>query len=554
MIVVKLLTVTVVSINTNKTSALKMIANQPDKWIPSDKTLLNESLDRILSSPIFIKSPRQQNLLRYLFKNSIDNNSHRLKGYTLGVEVFGRDSNFDQGSDAIVRVEIGRLRSKLMEYYNNHGEKESIFIELPKGGYALNFSLRDISKQPDKQVEDAKAPWPTLIENKPSLAVLPFVNLSADRSQDYFVDGLADSLIFEISRLSGLFIISRQSSFAYRNTTKSANEIAKELGVKYLLEGSVQRDEKRVRVTVHLLEASSGGHLWSELYESDLLEIFPLQDKIVLSIVKALQIELAGAEAELFGHEGTDSVVAHDALLRGIECHWKYSPKYIAEARKHFAKAVELDPNYAAANAWLSRTMLFQWIMRWDLETGLRERAYKHAKRAVELDEKLPYTMAILGWAYLWEKQRDSSIAACRQAVGQDPNNSEAHVFLSQCLAAAGYGEEALYFIEKAKRLNPKSSPFYEFALGQAYYVLEDYEKAIEAFRRGTELSDTFPANHIYLCTTYALLGKEEEMCASRKAYFSILGGDKTKIPIFSWTDEVLAASYEHLIHVAGLR
>ena len=531
-----------------------MITNQPDKWIPSDKTVLNDCLDRILSCPIFIKSPRQQNLLRYLFINSVDNNSHRLKGYTLGVEVFGRDSNFDQGSDAIVRVEIGRLRAKLMEYYNNHGQNDPILIELPKGGYVLNFSLRDFSKQPIPALEVNQSPWPAVIDNKPSMAVLPFVNLSADQGQDYFVDGLADSLIFEISKLSGLFIISRQSSFAYRNTTKTASEIGKELGVKYLLEGSVQRDENRVRVTVHLLEASSGGHLWSERYETDLLEIFPLQDKIVLSIVKALQIELAGEEAELFGHEGTDSIVAHDALLRGISCHWKYSPKYIAEARKHFAKAVELDPDYAAANAWLSRTMLFQWIMRWDLETGLRERAYKHAKRAVELDKKLPYTLAILGWAHLWDKQRDSSIAFCRQAVSQDPNNSEAHVFLSQCLTAAGYGEEALYYIEKAKRLNPKSSPFYEFALGQAYYVLEDYEKAIKAFVRGTELSDTFPANHIYLCTTYALLGKEEEMNASRNAYFSILGGDKTRLPIYSWTDEVLAASYEHLIDVAGLR
>ena len=531
-----------------------MITIQSDNWIPSDKTILTDCLDKILSSPSFIKSPRQKNLLRYLFINSIDNNSKRLKGYTLGVEIFGRDSNFDQGSDAIVRVEVGRLRAKLIEYYNSIGKSDPILIDLPKGGYLLHFSLRDFYKQPIPGSEVTQSLWPAVIDNKPSMAVLPFLNLSAVQGQDYFVDGLADSLIFEISKLSGLFIISRQSSFAYRNTTKPAIEIAKELGVKYLLEGSVQRDENRLRVTVHLLEASSGGHLWSERYENDLQEIFPLQDKIVLSIVKALQIKLAGAEAELFGQEGTDSIGAHDALLRGIECHWKYSPKFIAEARKHFAKSVELDPDYPAANAWLARTMLFQWIMRWDQEAGLRARAYKHAKRAAELNERLPYTLAILGWTYLWDKQRDSSIATCRQAVGLDPNNSEAHVFLSQCLTAAGYGEEALYYVEKARRINPKSSPFYEFALGQAYYVLEEYDNAIAAFKRGTELSDTFPANHIYLCTTYALLGKEEEMCASRNAYFSILGGDRSLLPIYSWTDEALAASYEHLIDVAGLR
>ena len=531
-----------------------MIIKPSVRWIPSDLADLNNCLEKLLKSPIFSKSLRQQNLLRYLFKESVKNQPQGLKGYTLGVEFFGRDPNFDQGSDAIVRVELSRLRAKITEYYNSYGKSDPIFIDLPKGGYLLYFSLRDLSRHPMSESETVRSPRSTIIENKPSIAVIPFTNISADQSQNYFVDGITDSLIFEISRLSGLFIISRQSSFSFRNTTKPAREIAKELSVEYLLEGSVQMDGIGIRVTVHLLNASSGEHLWTERYESDLLEIFPLQDKIVLSIVKALQIKLAGAEAELFGHEGTDSIFAHDSLLRGIECHWKYSSKSIAEARQHFAKAVELDPNYAAANAWLSRTMLFQWIMRWDQEIGLRERAYKYAKRAVELNEKLPYTLAILGWAKLWDKQRDSSIALCRQAVSQDPNNSEAHVFLSQCLTAAGFGEEALYYIEKAKRLNPKSSPFYEFALGQAYYLLEEYDKAIKAFLRGTELSDTFHANHVYLCITYALLGKQKELKASRNAYFSIFGGKRTRVLNNSWTDEVMAKTYEHLTHIAGLK
>lgn len=531
-----------------------MIFKTTNRWIPSDLSELNFCIEKILKSSGFYKSPRQQDLLHYLFKESLKNNTHGLKGYTVGVEVFGRDCNFDQGSDAIVRVEVGRLRAKLAEYYNILGKTDPVIIDLPKGGYVLHFKLRDFSEKPDSESKINENVWPSIIDSKPSIAVLPFSNLSADSGQDYFVDGLTDSLIFEISRLSGLFIISRQSSFSYRNSVKSINEIGKELGVKYLLEGSVQRDQDSIRVTVKLLEASSGGHLWSERYETSLQNIFPLQDKIVLNIVKALQIELAGEEAKLFGHEGTDSIFAHDALLSGIECHWKYSPKHIGEARKHFAKAVELDPNYAAANAWLARTMLFQWIMRWDKETGLRERAIKHAKRAVEINDKLPYALAILGWALLWDKQRDTSIAKCRQAVGEDPNNSEAHVFLSQCLTAAGYGEEALYYIEKAKRLNPKSSPFYEFALGQAYYVLEDYEKAIKAFKRGAELSNTFPPNHIYLSAIYALLGKDKEMRDSRDKFFSIFGGDKTCLPYYSWTDEILEALFEHLLEISEIR
>lgn len=518
-----------------------------------DLLILNGCVDKLLSSPIFVKSFRQQQLLRYLVKETISGNAQRLKGYTLGLEVFKRGSDFDPSTDAIVRVETGRLRAKLFEYYNSYGLTDPILLELPKGSYILEFSTREDLAKINQTQQNAVDEWPSVIKDMPSLAVLPFINLNAEPTQNYFVDGLVDSLIFELSKLSGLFVISRQSSFSYRDSLKSVSEIGKELGVRYLLEGSVQRSSQLVRVTVNLLDSSSGGHIWSERYESDLQDIFVLQDIIVQNIVKALQIKLASNEAELFGHEGTDSINAHDALLRGIECNWKYSPKFIAEARRHFAKAVELDANYASANAWLARTMLFQWIMRWDQDDGLRLSAYKHAKRAAELNEKIPYTLAIYGWACLWDKQQDASISACRKAVGMDPNNSEAHIFLSQCLAAAGYGEEALFYSEKAKRLNPKSSPFYEFAMGQAYYVLENYDKAIEAFKRGTQLNDTFPPNHIYLCMTYALLEREEEMSASRKAYFSILGGDKSILPAYSWTNEALAASFEHLIEVAGL-
>lgn len=530
------------------------MTSPPASWNAANQALLRTCLDKVLASPIFEKSHRQQDLLRHLFKETLNGNAQRLKGYTLGVEVFGRGTDFDPAVDAIVRVEVGRLRAKLHEYYNIHGQSDAAVIDLPKGNYAVNFTLRDGSTPPAQASEPNVNPWPKVIDSRPSLAVLPFANLSSEVGQDYFVDGLADSLIFELSRLSGLFVISRQSSFTYRDSSKSVGEIGTELGVKYLLEGSVQRSGQRVRVTVNLLEASSGGHLWSERHESDLQEIFALQDKIILSIVKALQIRLAGAEAELFGHEGTDSIDAHDALLRGMQCYWKYSPKSTAEALTHFSRAVEFDPGYAAAHAWLARAMLFQWIMRWDQDACLRERAYEHAKRAVALNEHLAYALAVLGWAHLWNKQRDASIAACRQAVALDPNNSEAHVFLSQCLTSAGYGEEALYYIEKARRINPKSSPFYEYALGQAYFVLEDYDKAIAAFKRGADISDTFPANHIYLCTTYALLGKEDEMRASREAFFSILGGDRSRIPEPSWTDEGLAAAYKHLLEIAGIR
>ena len=528
-------------------------------WNANDLALLNECLDKLLLNPLFDKSPRQQDLLRYLVKETLAGNAERLKGYTLGVELFNRGADFDPNVDAIVRVEVGRLRTKLREYYSLEGTSDEVLFNLPKGSYAIDITLR-VKRALQAQTQEQVTPVPTAKswlnfgEHIASIAVLPFNNLSSDTDKGYLVDGIVDNLIFELSRLSGLFVISRQSSFMYKDGLKSSKQIGSELNVKYLLEGSTQISGNQMRVTTRLIEADTERAIWAERYDGNMQEVFSLQDEITLNIVKALQIKLSPEEAEFFGHEGTESVEAHDALLRGMACHWKYSPKFITEARFHFTRAIELDPNYASAHAWLVRTLLFQWVMKWDLDDGLRQLALEHAQTAVAINDKLSFTHSMLGWAHLWLKHRDPSIAACRHAVAIDPNNFEAHIFLSMSLSSAGFGEEALYYIEKAQRLNPHSSPFYEFTLGLAHHVLEDYERAITCFKRGCELSSHFPPNFVYLCTTYALLGMEKELSTSRELFLSILGGDKSRVIEPPWTDEKLANEYDRLIQLAGLR
>lgn len=515
------------------------------------QALLDDCLSRMLASSLFTKSPRQQDLLRYLINQTVSGNAARLKGYVIGVEVFGRGTDFDPAVDAIVRVEVARLRTRLKEYYADAGLSDALHIELPKGGYAVEFRRRDTAVPQPPAATQRRA---RLLDDKPSLAVLPLANLGPDPGLDYFVDGITDSLIHGLGRISGLFVISRQSSFAYRGTQKPSETIGEELGVKYLLEGSVQRAGQQVRVTTQLVVAATGERIWSERHESSVQDIFALQDEVTHSIVKALQVKLARAEAEFFGHAGTASVEAHDALLRGLECHWKYAPPAVAEARQHFSRAVEHDPAYAAAHAWLARSMIHQWIMKWSDEPDLREQASHHAARAVALDERLPYAHAVSGWVSLWCKQRELALAASRHAVALDPNNPESLNMLSMVLSSTGYGEEALFYIEKALRLNPHSSPFYEFVLGQAFFVLEDYEKAIAAYQRGCELSPNFVPNHVYLCTIYALLGMEEEMRARRDDFLTLIGGNKALLIEPPWIDDKLAATYEHLLQLAGLR
>lgn len=510
------------------------------------------SLRRLLASSGFAKSPRQQSLLTYLVGQSLSGHGERLKGYAIGIDVFGRGPEFDPAVDAIVRVEVGRLRNKLREYYDGPGTADEFVFDLPKGAYAVqvlgNSAWKTLrGRTPLTPVADGPP------EGMPSVAVLPFANLGADDGQDYFADGLTDSLIFGLSRLSGLFVVSRQSSFAYRNSTKLTQEIGRELDVRLLLQGSVQRSGPRLRVTVQLVEAATGGHLWAERFETDVQNIFELQDNVTQGIIRILQVKLAPAEAAMFGHDGTASIEAHDALLRGMECYWKFSPRFIPAARRYFEHAVSHDPTYAAAHAWMARVLIHQWIMKWDAGPDGRERALAHAQRSVELDPGLPYGVSVLGWVHLWLRNEAPAVAYCRQAVSLDPHNPEPLAILSMVLTSCGQAEEALVHIDKARRLARQPSPFHEFVTGHAFFALEDYDQARAALERGCALSETFVPNHIHLCAVYALLGMEQAMKERRDHVMVLAGGDKDRIIEAPWIDEKLRALYLHLLRTAGL-
>ena len=519
-----------------------------------EKHQIESCMLKMQTCPIFKFASRQYNFLRYLVDHTLNGNQDRLKGYTIAVEVFDRPSDFDPGLDSIVRVEAGKLRAKLREYYELYGQADAIRFIIPKGSYAVEINFNDSLSNPVQHESITTEEKPS-IEVIPSLAVLPFINLSSyPEKNSHLIDGLVDNVIFLLSRLTGLFVISRQSSFTYRDSNASSQEIGSGLGVSYLVDGTFQQINDNLRVTVNLIEASSGRHHWSDRYDFALNDIFLLQDKVALNIVKALKIKLSMDEGDLFGKEATSSIEAHEALLRGLECHWKYTPVYIGEARKHFAKAIKCDPSYAAAHAWLARSITHQWIMKWENRTGLLKLAMQHAQTAVELSPRHPYALAILGWVHLWHKHLGPSINFCREAVSLDHNNSELLNFLSMALSSAGYGEEALLYIQKAIRLNPHSNPFYEFVLGQAYFVLEDYEKAEAAYLNGCKLSATFIPNHVYLCAIYAHLGRKDKMREKREDVMQLIGNDKSKIIEPPWTNKKKADFYEHLLSLTGIR
>ena len=531
--------------------------NRTDAEIAKARTCL----DRILASPCFVQSERQQRFLKFIVTETLAGHIDRLKGFTIAVEVFDRDVSFDPAIDAIVRVEAARLRAKLREYYEREGRTDPVRFELPKGAYVIRMerrapettlSLQESPRARAKTVEHAMSTRPRPIEDRPSLVVLPFANMSSDSEQEYFADGITDGLIAELSRLPGLFVISRHSSFVYKGVSKRAEEIGAELGIRYLLEGSVQRAAERVRITVQLIDAASGAHLWAERYDRELKDIFAVQDDVTQRIVNVLQVKFAAAEQERIGHVGTANVEAHDCLLRGLERFWKFTPESTREASVQLVRAVELDPGYAAAHTWLARVLVFRWITVLDPNPETLERAYDHIRLAVDLDPKAPHTQAVLCWVQLWRKQGEAAIAAGWRAVALDPNNADAYLFLAFALAVSGRGEEALHNIVKAMRLNPHPSAFYQTALCLCYIALEEYDLAIAACKRGIEVTDAFIPNHYLLCLIYTLLGRDEEARVEREKLMQLTGGRKPVIQLV-WLDEDLRFRMDGLAQLAGL-
>ena len=515
------------------------------QWSQAEQNQIRASLASMLASSLFAGSPRQQRFLDYLVTNTLAGEAERLKGYTIALEVFDRKDDFDPSLDAIVRVEATRLRNKLREYYDTLGASDAIRIDFPKGSYTLEISIQAAPALERRVASNPLIPSHSrLIDNKPSFAVLPFANISADNAKEYFADGVVDSLISMLSKLSGLFVISRQSSFSYKNTAKTSAQIAAELGVRYLLEGSVQHAGNQVRVTAQLVDAINGGHIWSDRYDRELKDIFALQDELTQNIVSVLQIKLDSAEAAFFGLQATNSIEAHDTLLQAIATHRKYTEKTTNEAIVLYQKALVSDPNYAAAHAWLARSLALTSSQRWKLDPVILDEALLHAERAVELDSQASYAISILGWVHLWRRNREESIAHCRHAVTLDPNNSEAHLFLSIALCAAGFGEEALYYIERAQRFNPIPDVFYTYTQGMCFYVLKNYHKTVTTFEQGCRLNPAFIPNHVFQMFAYERLGMQAEVRQKFETIIALKNGDRSVPLSVLWTDSALADEY----------
>ncbi|MBI3247407.1 MAG: tetratricopeptide repeat protein [Deltaproteobacteria bacterium] len=351
---------------------------------------------------------------------------------------------------------------------------------------------------PSTQAAPAALPLP----DKPSIAVLPFTNMSGDPEQEYFSDGMTEDLITALSKLSGLFVIARHSAFVYKGRAVKVTEVSQELGVRYVLEGSVRKADSQVRINAQLVDATTGHHLWAESYDRELKDIFALQDEIREKIVFALKVKLTPEEQARFRYFPTASLEAYDALSRGREYFFRISKEANTQARQLFERAIELDPQYAAAYAVLAWTSLAEFLL-WNQDPQTLERAFATAQRAVALDDSLPVAHMTLGDIYLWRKQPEQALAEAERAITLDPNFSEGYAHLGNILNATGRPAEALKMVEQALRLSPHPPFYYLSWLGESHLRMGHYEEAIAAQKQVLLRNPNFLPAHGQLAESY---------------------------------------------------
>jgi adenylate cyclase len=342
------------------------------------------------------------------------------------------------------------------------------------------------------------------LPDKPSIVVLPFVNLSEDPKQEYFSDGLTDVLTGDLSRISSLFVIARNSAFTYKGKAVKVQDVGREMGVRYVLEGSVLKTDEKVRITAQLIDATTGFHLWSEQYDRPLQDIFALQDDIVQKIVTTLRLQLTLQEQGYLMRKHTNNIEAYDAFLHGVAYGIRDKKTEVTvQARPLLEQAIALDQQYAEAYAVLGWTYWAEWVNRWSVDSQTLERAFALAQKAVALDDFQPAAHSLLSLVYALKQQYEQALAEGERAIALDPNNDRSYAHQAQMMNWTGRPEEALRAVKQAMRLNPRYPFWYLHDLGWAYNMTGHYTEAVAASKEAINRSPTSVPAHFNLTVSY---------------------------------------------------
>jgi adenylate cyclase len=349
------------------------------------------------------------------------------------------------------------------------------------------------------------------LPDKPSIAVLPFDNMSGDPEQEYFADGIVEDITMALSKLSQLMVIARNSSFFYKGKSLKVQDIARELGVRYVVEGSVRKSGQRVRISSQLIDCKTGGHLWAERFDRELTDIFAVQDEVTREIVAAMAVKLSAHDQRRLGSVGTRNVDAYDHFLRGREFFWAQTKEGNARAKAFFERAKNLDPRFAPPYAFLGFAHMMDYINGWESPKHSLERAHESAKRGVELENDYPWSRVALGNVYLWKRQHDRAIAEYETAIAQSPSFALGHMGLGWVLHYVGRSEETIELIRRGMRLDPHYPDVRLHWLAQAYYQLGRYDEAIEVLQRRLIRKPDSDISRVLLAACYGQLNRTKD-------------------------------------------
>ncbi len=429
--------------------------------------------------------------------------------YGDGVNVAARlEGLADPGGVCVSRTVYDHIKGKVDLGFEDLGEQKVKNIREPVQVYRVKPDDTDTQSVALGTVGKA-LPLP----DKPSVAVLPFVNMSGDPEQEYFSDGISENIITGLTRFRELFVIAGKSSVIARDGTADVQEIGHRLGVAHIVEGSVRKAGNRVRVTVQLVDSANGHRVWAEHYDRDLDDIFAVQDEITDIIVATLAGRIEEAGRQRAAQKPVKDMVSYDYLLRGRQCMKRATKDGMLEARRYFERALELDPEFATAYANLALSFMYEYESDWtDTRLEALGHAYNLAEKAVALDRENSIAWLALAWAQMSRDQHDLANVAIDRAIALNPNDYDNLCIKGWCLALSGDPAECITCMNEAIRINPFAPVDCLIAMGIAEYTARHYEAGIETFGK---ITGAALLKYACLAACYAQLGRDGEARAA---------------------------------------
>ena len=429
-----------------------------------------------------------------------------------GVNVAARLQTLaDPGGIMVSSIVHDQVRDKLSFGFDDMGEQSVKNIARPIGVHRV--SLAETAPSAATQSSAATSKFEPASSNRPSIAVLPFANMSGDPEQEYFADGISEDIITGLSKLRWFFVIARNSSFAYKGKAVDVKRAARELGVRYVLEGSVRKGGNRVRITAQLIDAATGNHIWADRYDGDLTDVFALQDEITKKVVAAIEPKLLEAEGIRSQNRSPEDLDAWDMMIHANSLFWRLTKADGEAAIAILRRTIERYPDYGPAHSMLAFILLLSQLTGWKREEALGKQAASLAERAAELDDSDPWAHLALGYVALSRRRTDEAVEEFQRALDLNPNFAVAHGYLAMALALDGRSEKAIEHAEQAIHMSPHDpqNAIFNMTIAVAHYLAGRYPDAVAFGRKSVQQRTQFTSGHRIYIASLAQAGQIEE-------------------------------------------